>query len=68
MILYGSRARGDATASSDWDLKVIVSDDAADRTLSLIVGWKLQKGSGVPADVSRPPVGFRFRSECCQFG
>ncbi|RVH69151.1 nucleotidyltransferase domain-containing protein [Sinorhizobium meliloti] len=28
MILYGSRARGDATASSDWDLKVIVSDDA----------------------------------------
>ncbi|TBG52641.1 nucleotidyltransferase domain-containing protein (plasmid) [Rhizobium leguminosarum] len=52
VILYGSRARGDATASSDWDLKVIVSDDAPDPVLALMSGWHLQEGSGVYGDVS----------------
>ncbi|UXS05308.1 nucleotidyltransferase domain-containing protein [Agrobacterium tumefaciens] len=31
VILYGSRARGEATSQSDWDLKVIVSDEAPER-------------------------------------
>lgn len=48
----GSRARGDATSSSDWDLKVIVSDDAPDLVLSPMFGWKLQEGSGVHADAT----------------
>ncbi|WP_429819196.1 nucleotidyltransferase domain-containing protein [Ensifer sp. B1-9] len=52
VILYGSRARGDATASSDWDLKVIVPDDAPDLVLSPMFGWKVQEGSGVYGDVS----------------
>ncbi|MGL3606466.1 nucleotidyltransferase domain-containing protein [Rhizobium sp. G187] len=52
VILYGSRARGDETALSDWDLKVIVPDDAPDRILSPVFGWKLQEGAGVYADVS----------------
>ncbi|WP_197727566.1 nucleotidyltransferase domain-containing protein [Rhizobium ruizarguesonis] len=52
MILYGSRARGDATASSDWDLKVIVSDDAPDLVLSPMSRWKVQEGSGIYGDVS----------------
>ncbi|QKJ94470.1 nucleotidyltransferase domain-containing protein (plasmid) [Agrobacterium pusense] len=52
MILYGSRARGEATSQSDWDLKVIVSDEALERFSSPMSGWRLQEGSGVYADVS----------------
>ncbi|MBD8687214.1 MULTISPECIES: nucleotidyltransferase family protein [unclassified Rhizobium] len=52
IILYGSRARGEATAQSDWDLKVIVPDDAPERVFSPMFGWRIQEGSGVYADVS----------------
>lgn len=52
VILYGSRARGDATAQSDWDLKVIVADDAPESLFSPLFGWRLQEGSGVYADVT----------------
>ncbi len=52
VILYGSRARGEATAQSDWDLKVIVSDDAPETVTSPLFGWSLQDGCGVHADVS----------------
>lgn len=52
VILYGSRARGDANAQSDWDLKVIVADEAPESWLSPLFGWSLQEGSGVYADVS----------------
>lgn len=52
IVLYGSRARGDATAQSDWDLKVIVADDAPERLFSPMFGWRVQEGSGVYADVS----------------
>ena len=49
--LFGSRARGDAHASSDWDLLVVVPDDLAATELDPLVGWRLQKDSGVRADV-----------------
>lgn len=49
--LFGSRARGDATAESDWDLLVVAPDDAADESLAPLAAWTLQKGSGVRADV-----------------
>jgi hypothetical protein len=52
VILYGSRARGDETAQSDWDLKVIVSDDAPESLFSPMFGWRVQEGSGVYADLS----------------
>ena len=52
VILYGRRARGAATPQSDWDLKVIVSDDAPERLFAPMFGWRVQEGSGVYADVS----------------
>lgn len=52
VILYGSRARGEATDQSDWDLKVIVSDETPEPVFSPMFGWRVQEGSGVYADVS----------------
>jgi predicted nucleotidyltransferase len=49
--LFGSRARGDAQPSSDWDLLVVVPDTVADSEFDPLVGWRLQKDSGVRADV-----------------
>ena len=48
--LFGSRARGNAGPSSDWDLLVVVPDDAPDVDDPL-TGWRLTKQSGVPSDV-----------------
>ena len=49
--LFGSRARGDSQATSDWDLLVVVPDDLEDVEFDPLVGWRLQKDSGVRADV-----------------
>ncbi len=49
--LFGSRARGDARPTSDWDLFVVVSDAVDERQLDPMTAWRLQRGSGVPADV-----------------
>ncbi len=47
--LFGSRARGDARPGSDWDLLVVVPDDAVDPDPLAL--WRLQKDSGVHADI-----------------
>jgi uncharacterized protein len=49
--LFGSRARGDAHPGSDWDLLVIVPDSTKEDDLDPAVAWRLQKGSGVYADI-----------------
>ncbi|KYF67449.1 hypothetical protein BE11_41785 [Sorangium cellulosum] len=49
--LFGSRARGDARATSDWDLLVVVPDDTEERDMDPRVAWRLGRGSGVYADV-----------------
>lgn len=48
--LFGSRARGGANATSDWDLFVVVPDDleAGDDPSA---GYRLRRGMGVRADV-----------------
>ena len=52
VILFGSRARGDHGPDSDWDLKVVVRDDAPEALLDPGLGWSVQEGSGVHADVT----------------
>jgi hypothetical protein len=51
ILLFGSRARGCANAFSDWDILVVLPDDADERLLDPMIGWKTQSGSGVYADV-----------------
>lgn len=52
VFLYGSHARGDADPDSDWELKVILPDNADEELFSPDLGWEIQDGSGVYADVS----------------
>lgn len=52
VYLFGSRARGEATAFSDWDLKVVVPDDAPEAWLSPRHGFAVQQGAGVFADIT----------------
>ena len=49
--LFGSRARGDAGPSSDWDLLVVVDDDTDVRLLDPRSVWKMKRDAGVMADV-----------------
>jgi len=49
--LFGSRARGEARESSDWDLLVVVPDGIHERELDVEETWELTRGSGVRADV-----------------
>ena len=49
--LFGSRARGEARADSDWDLFVVVDDDAGDDDLDPSVGRHLRRACSVRADV-----------------
>jgi uncharacterized protein len=49
--LFGSRARGDARPGSDWDLLVVVPDSTKEDDLNPAVSWRLQKDSGVFADI-----------------
>ena len=38
--LFGSRARGEARADSDWDFMAILPDDAPDEDLDLASVWR----------------------------
>lgn len=50
--LFGSRARGDAEPSSDWDLLVVVPDAVAEAGATApLAGWELRRRAGVRADV-----------------
>lgn len=50
--LFGSRARGDARPTSDWDLFVVVPDDTDEVALDPMEIWKLKRGlRGIYADV-----------------
>ncbi|NLY05049.1 MAG: nucleotidyltransferase domain-containing protein [Candidatus Atribacteria bacterium] len=54
MILFGSRARGDATQESDWDLLVIVNEDISfDELKKLTADIQLRLAAlSIPNDVT----------------
>ena len=51
VILFGSRARGDATPDSDIDLLVVVDDDTPREKVTLQAGYESRRGYHEPADV-----------------
>jgi predicted nucleotidyltransferase len=53
--LFGSRARGEADAASDWDLFVVVPDDleAAD---DIFAGYRLRRETRTRADIILCPL------------
>lgn len=46
--LFGSRARGGARPTSDWDLLVVVPDDATDDELDVVHAWQVVRDLGIP--------------------
>lgn len=59
--VFGSRARGEASASRDWDLFVVVSDDleAADDPFA---GYRLRRETRTRADIVLCPLS-EFRED-----
>ena len=51
IILFGSRARGDAETDSDLDLLVILDDDARPELLSWRAGYEARKGYHRATDI-----------------
>jgi predicted nucleotidyltransferase len=51
IYLFGSRARGEARADSDYDLLVIVPDDAPAVRRSLSATARVARDPGVPLDI-----------------
>jgi uncharacterized protein len=51
IILFGSRARGDDRADSDYDLMVVVDDDVPDECLSSRRRYEARKGIALPIDI-----------------
>lgn len=49
--LFGSRAEGRARPDSDYDLLVVVPDDAPSASFDLMRLWDLGRRAGLPADV-----------------
>jgi hypothetical protein len=46
--LFGSRARGDDTHDSDWDLLAVLPDDSPDELTDPVVAWEIARESEVP--------------------
>jgi predicted nucleotidyltransferase len=51
VYLFGSRARGDFHEDSDYDLLVIVPDDAPKERRSMATAFEASRQSRVPADI-----------------
>lgn len=53
VILFGSRARGEATVDSDYDLLVIDDDDVPAERLRWHAAYEARKGHSVAVDIVR---------------
>ena len=51
VYLFGSMARGDADAASDYDLMLVVPDDASPERCDSDLAYRVLRGTGVAADV-----------------
>jgi predicted nucleotidyltransferase len=51
IYLFGSRARGDSGPDSDYDLLVVVPDDAPPRRRRSKLAYEALRGTGTAADV-----------------
>ncbi|MFP5512300.1 MAG: nucleotidyltransferase domain-containing protein [Alphaproteobacteria bacterium] len=51
VYLFGSRARGDFDEDSDYDLLVIVPDDAPKERRSIRYAYASKIGTSIPADI-----------------
>jgi uncharacterized protein len=51
ILLFGSRARGAAEPDSDWDIIVVLPDDAPESLLDPSLAWETQAGCGIHADL-----------------
>ncbi|HKZ20350.1 MAG TPA: nucleotidyltransferase domain-containing protein [Acidimicrobiia bacterium] len=51
IYLFGSMARGDSDADSDYDLMVVVPDDAPPERRDSELAYKVLRGTGVAADI-----------------
>lgn len=51
IYLFGSRARGDAREWSDWDLMLVVPDDAPRETQMAEVAYGQLRGLSFPAEI-----------------
>jgi predicted nucleotidyltransferase len=60
--LFGSRARGESTPTSDWDLFVVVPDDE-EAVDDLFAGYRLRRETRARADIVLCPI-TEFREDC----
>ncbi len=51
IYLFGSHARGDAATDSDFDLLVLVPDDASDDRKRSRLAYEVLRGTGIAVDV-----------------
>jgi predicted nucleotidyltransferase len=51
VLLFGSRARGDSRSGSDWDLLVLLKDEAPKKLLDPYLRWQTKLGIGISADI-----------------
>lgn len=49
--LFGSRARQDNKPDSDWDVFVVLDDDADESVLDPLKWWEIRKASGLHMDL-----------------
>lgn len=65
VILYGSRARGDSTVDSDWDLCVLLQDDIPPGAYTPLSMWRKLRDLGLTIQVvpMRKSVFERRRSD-----